>query len=138
MQRLLFFFLTTVSFFCFAVMFSYCQNVKKNGYGLVEDFDRFYDRFHSDTVFQKSRIKFPLKGQIVDETGVHLWSKKNWVVMRVKIQDVDTSLFKVESIKHEIVFIEKFWIEDSGFFSEYRFELIKNKWFLVYAFESNL
>lgn len=28
----------------------------------IENFDSFYDKFHKDSLFQISRLKFPLKG----------------------------------------------------------------------------
>jgi len=58
--------------------------------------------------------------------------------MKVKIYDVDTSEFKTDYRKTDNSFIQKFWIEDSGYLSEYRFNLIRKKWYLVYANELNL
>ena len=58
--------------------------------------------------------------------------------MKTKIQDVDTSEFSTEYQKTDKSFMEKFWIEDTGYSSEYRFKLIRKKWYLVYANEQNL
>lgn len=104
----------------------------------IENFDEFYNRFHTDSLFQMSRIKFPLQGKKVDWEGEKSWSEKNWKTMKVRIFDVDTSEFKTDYRKTENSFVEKFWIEDSGYRSEYRFNLIRKKWYLVYANELNL
>jgi len=102
--------------------------------GSIEDFDLFYDRFVKDSLFQMSRLKFPLKG--CNEDG-NEWTKENWITIKTKIFDVDTTLYKVFYQRDKNSFIEKVWIEDSGFSSEQKFDLINNKWFLVFAFELN-
>ena len=101
---------------------------------LTEDFDQFYDKFHTDSSFQISRLKFPLGGR--DEFGNH-WTINNWHLLKGKIYDVDKSRFKVDLKKTDTDFTERVWIENSGFSSESRFKLIDGKWFLVYDLEQN-
>lgn len=103
-----------------------------------EDFEYFYDRFHADSAFQMSRIKFPLKGFQVDGNIKSQWTKENWSLMKVRIFDVDTTEIKVKFEKKENQFYEKFWLENSGFWGESQFEKINGKWFLTYAAEYNL
>ena len=105
---------------------------------LHENFDRFYDRFHSDTVFQLSRVRFPLGGYRADGMEEVKWSRDNWPYMRTRIYDVDTTIYKISYKKTENEFVQKVWLENSGFSSESRFRLIKNKWFLVYVLDLNL
>ena len=105
---------------------------------IIEDFDKFYDKFHKDSIFQMSRIIFPLDGIKVEYDGEKKWSKKNWTTLKTKIYDVDTTEFKIEYKKTNDSFYQKFWIEDSGFWGEYRFGLINNKWYMVFAVEQNL
>ena len=97
----------------------------------VEDFDSFYDKFHSDSIFQKSRVNQPLKGQKFDGTEVIHWTKDNFGLVKKRVYDIDTALYKVNYQKSANEFIQKVWIEDSGYSSEYKFKLIGNKWFLV-------
>lgn len=104
----------------------------------VEDFDKFYDRFHKDVNFQMSRIKFPLEGEYVDGAQTEKWDKNNWIMMKEKIYDIDRSQFKVQYKKTEDSFFQKVWLENAGFSAEYRFELIGKKWYLVYAVDRNL
>lgn len=111
------------------------SNKRKN---IIEDFDRFYDKFHKDSIFQISRIKFPLDGAKFDSGEEMKWSINNWTMLKTRIFDVDTTEFKVEFKKNKDSFYEKFWIENSGFWGEYKFRLIENKWYLVYAVDHNL
>ena len=126
------------------ILMTSCKSSKSNSTkdfvnkSSIENFDEFYNRFHTDSLFQMSRIKFPLKGVKVDWEGEKKWSEENWITMKTKIYDVDTSQFKTEYKKTDESFTEKFGIEDSGYFSEYRFNLIHKKWYLVYANEQNL
>jgi hypothetical protein len=103
----------------------------------IEDFNGFYDRFHIDSEFQMSRIKFPLSGVKIDSTSKKEWNKDNWPLMKTRIYDIDTTKYKIEYKKTDNAFTQKFWLEDSDFSSEYRFELIGNKWFLVSAMDRN-
>ena len=101
----------------------------------IENFEFFYDKFHKDSLFQISRLKFPMKGGPDRGDINEEWTKENWHILKTKIYDVDTTRYKVSYEKHEKSFLEKVWFVDSGFSFEYRFELIDNKWFLVSAFE---
>jgi hypothetical protein len=113
------------------------QEKKNISNSSIENFDSFYDKFHKDSLFQLSRIKFPLKGGPDRGDINEEWTKENWHILKTMIYDVDTTQYKVSYKKLEKSFIEKVWLEDSGFSFEYKFELINNKWFLVSAFENN-
>jgi len=111
------------------------QEKRNTSNSSIENFDSFYDKFHKDSLFQISRLKFPLKGGPDSGDINEEWTKENWHILKVKIYDVDTTKYKVFYEKRDTSFTEKVWIEDSGFSSEYNFQLIDNKWFLVSAFE---
>ena len=104
----------------------------------AEDFDKFYDRFHTDSAFQLSRVKFPLKGGEVGLDKTTPYTRQNWQMMRTRIYDVDKSQYKVEYTKTETTFKQRVWVEGSGFSTECRFELIDGLWFLVYVKDENL
>jgi len=104
----------------------------------IEDFDKFYDKFHADSVFQSTRIKFPLEGLRYDGVEETHWTKENFGFLSTRIYDVDTNEYKTSYKKSKDEFIEKVWIEDSGFWCEYKFKLIKNKWYLISAVEQDL
>ncbi|MDD2278807.1 MAG: DUF4348 domain-containing protein [Bacteroidales bacterium] len=103
-----------------------------------ENFDKFYNRFHADSAFQISRIVFPLDGMYTNGHEEKRWDKKNWVIIKTRIYDIDTTDFKVDYKKTENTFTQKVWVENSGFASQCRFELIKKKWHLVYFLDQNL
>ncbi|TVQ45066.1 MAG: DUF4348 domain-containing protein [Saprospirales bacterium] len=104
----------------------------------AEDFDLFYLRFHNDPDFQLSRIDFPLEGGLVQSHGEELWTPENWPIMKVPVWDINDPEYSVDYKQTEVEFIQRIWIENSGFISEYRFRLIDGKWMLVYALEQNL
>ncbi len=103
-----------------------------------EDFETFYKKFHADTTFQLSRIKFPIDGVLVSPNGEKNWTAENWIPLTTPVHETDTTHFEVEYKKGNDTFMQKSWIKNSGFVTEYRFELKKRKWFLVYAYEQNL
>ena len=104
----------------------------------VEDFDKFYDRFHADSAFQRSRIKFPLKGASTNIDKSTPWTPQNWQMLRTRIYDVDKNQYKVKYTKTETSFTQKVWVDGGGFSNECRFELIGGKWFLVYMNDENM
>ncbi|MDD3891015.1 MAG: hypothetical protein PHE03_01785 [Bacteroidales bacterium] len=104
----------------------------------AEDFSRFYSKFNSDSTFQLSRIHFPIEGMIIDGYGEHPWNEENWTQLTIPVFEADTANFEIEFEKEKKTFTQKSWIKNSGFASEYRFELKKRKWYLVYALEQNL
>lgn len=103
-----------------------------------EDFDQFYNRFHADSMFQTSRIVFPLKGTYMDGHEEKEWNKEGWIFLKTKIFDVDTAQYKIEYRKTNKTFTQKAWIENSGFSSECRFKIINKKWHLVYFLDQNI
>ena len=103
----------------------------------AEDFDKFYDRFHTDSAFQLSRVKFPLKGGEVGLDKTTPYTRQNWQMMRTRIYDVDTAKYKVSYNKTDKTFTERVWIENAGLVTECRFELIGGKWWLVYLQDEN-
>jgi len=104
----------------------------------LENFDSFYDRFHSDPEFQLERIEFPLGGVKIDGMEESAWSKANWNIMKVKIYDIDQSQFIVKYQKNEDSFTQSFKMKNAEFYADYRFKRIEGKWYLVYAKDVNL
>jgi hypothetical protein len=104
-----------------------------------ENFEEFNNKFHSDSDFQLSRIKFPLKGKLTTSDGISDWTKKNWSFITVKVSEKQKDKeFKYSLKKSDSLVIEKYWMEDTGFSIERKFELIDNNWFLVYYNELNV
>jgi hypothetical protein len=125
-------------------MLTNCHSTKEStkshtaGMNKSEDFDMFYERFHKDSVFQVSRLKFPLGGMSVKGSQKIQWTRDNLPLLKTKIYDVDTTKYKVIFKKTEKTFTQRVWIDFSEFSSEYKFELIDKKWYLVYVLDQDL
>lgn len=105
----------------------------------VESYVTFYRKFHSDSLFQMSRIKFPIEGYYTDSAGIEqAWTKKSWIMHRSQIQNADTSIFKLELTNTNKQKEELLYIEGSGFKVERKFKQINGKWYLIYYVDENL
>ena len=137
MRFIQFLFFLTILFSAFSCKTGKKTATDKSG-ASIENFDQFYNRFHSDEDFQMSRIRFPIEGLNIDGNQTTTWNKNNWAVLTVRIFDVDKKKFKTTHKKTDNSFEQKVWIEDSGFLAEHKFKLIGKKWYLVYAYDQNL
>ena len=59
--------------------------------GDIEDFAQFDAKFHGDSLFQMSRIKFPLDGHGRDGIAEKEWTKVNWEMLRTAVGDTSDS-----------------------------------------------
>lgn len=97
-----------------------------------EDFDKFYQRFHSDSLFQMQRIKFPMQGYTLDSLGNNVpWTRQNWLMHRMGVQQVDTTVYKVEIKKEPGNCEEDIYIEGGGFRTKRMFNRENGKWYLI-------
>ncbi len=123
-----------ICLFGFSVLLSACHNMKHQS--AIEDFDKFYKKFHSDSLFQLSRIDFPLEGlpafaeEQFFEEGSFEWQKESWDLHR-EINYKEFPDINVEIVRKEAE-VTEFVDMGSGFGLERRFELRKQQWFLVY------
>ena len=96
-----------------------------------ESFNNFYKKFHKDSLFQISRIKFPLRGINSDEMTVedttYIWRKEEWLMQHV----IDTTLFNIKVIISDTIVEEEVTSKDPGVFVKRKFQYMKGKWFLV-------
>lgn len=109
----------------------------------VERFDVFYQRFHKDSLFQLSRVKFPLPGVNTEVDHVwkqkygadpvnYHWTKQDWPMHRLL---TDTVTYKIRRRKEKGMLVEDIYIPDSDFLFTRKFRLLDGKWFLVYMLE---
>ncbi|WP_028982235.1 DUF4348 domain-containing protein [Sporocytophaga myxococcoides] len=102
-----------------------------------KDFESFYEKFQSDSVFQISRVKFPIKGQYQDYDDQHNWTKKEWPLMkwdfRKSVESSDSISIQQDSVK----FFYGAYCRGCGFFFEMQFDKIKGEWSLTYRQENN-
>ncbi|WP_159102698.1 DUF4348 domain-containing protein [Flectobacillus major] len=113
-----------------------------------ENFNDFYKKFYSDSLFQVSRVVFPLKGfnsdeydeELGDKNPPYFWKKQGWHFLTtlekyyLKIDKKDWVEEYKKVIKHnkDSTVLEKIYIVDSGYIIERKFKKIKGKWFLIF------
>ena len=110
-----------------------------------EEFDKFQKLFYSDSVFQMSRIIFPLASDIkdssssnhVDDSAIIL-SRQNWIMLQndffIKndsIANIGDRIYKKKIKRTDSQIVESIYIEDSGFRESMTFSLKKGKWYLI-------
>lgn len=130
-----------------------CNNVSRTGdkksdtlkAPSIEPYIVFLNKFYSDSIFQKERIEFPLKGERVgyfDTTKVYVpgmdhgytWQKSNWQCL-IKGRDtglVDTIYFIKDTL------VSGSFIRYSDFGMSSKFCVRNGKWYLVFHSEINL
>ena len=104
----------------------------------TENFDEFYVKFHSDSLFQVQRMVFPLEGGRYDYDTEEKWTRENWRMKKVTVYQVDPSEFSVELNKEDTMVFERIYIPNSGFDFQCRYKLIDGKWYMVYCLDQNL
>ena len=102
-----------------------------------EDFDSFYQKFHNDSVFQISRVQFPLKGQQIYLKGTRSWKKEKWIMIKAKATEVDRSVYDIKTLKKDDYYFEGIYCKNCVFSFEMEFRLINGKWYLVYLQEKD-
>lgn len=96
-----------------------------------ESFTDFNNKFHSDSIFQMSRIKFPINGKLYKKDIEENWNMNNWTMLRKPVGEYLFKQFKQETITKDDSVEEKISYAKIGFYYYVKFELIKNKWYLV-------
>ena len=119
------------------LLLSACGSSRKVTKEKGEAFAEFYEQFFADTTFQKSRIRFPLKGRNVDAENVEqqdpegpfYWTEENWSPLyRPKLQSQWKE--KWEESKGRRTY--HIYLPNSGASLKLVFALQRKKWYLVY------
>lgn len=103
---------------------------------LPEDFPAFLDRFATDSLFQMSRISFPLAGlpayadSIIIASNSFRYHAEDWVLHK----PFNTSLeFKQEyEVAGDALVIENIVNSNAGFGMQRRFARLNGDWHLIY------
>jgi hypothetical protein len=115
-----------------------------------ENFDDFYKKFYSDSLFQISRVKFPLKGNdsmyenpedgkmkdyendtILIKNNKFFWKKKGWTFLKTLKKQGDFGYKKRIEKKVDII-REDIYSDNSEDRIIRDFKQIEGKWMLVY------
>ncbi len=105
---------------------------------VATDFKAFYEQFKNDSVFQMSRVKFPISGQYQDYEEQSKWTKYNWELMtwdfRKEMNNTDDS---VSIIQDSLKFFFGSYCKNCGFSFEMQFNKIDGQWYLTHRQENN-
>lgn len=129
-------------------LFSFCQNTPKTIQkdstlgNLPSSFLDFYQKFHTDTVYQMAHIQWPLKGQKVSPTDstmtpqLYEWTRAEWAPMQMPDTTMST-LKRTYEMVGEVLVIEKMSYPMIGFGYERQFyEEEDGQWYLIYYGEA--
>lgn len=103
---------------------------------VLTEFDAFYQQFHADSTFQKSRILFPLQGIPSNADSATLrnrgfrWQADEWVVQHELAPDSDfkSTILPVDSA----LVIEQIMHQSGDYAMERRFAKLNGEWMLIY------
>jgi hypothetical protein len=99
--------------------------------GGSEDWYEFYEKFHSDSLFQISRISENFEGIKFYGDKVENITKNNWRFIPNGVYDVDTNLYKTEVNYSDDKVETRIYLENSGIDIKLTYEKIDNKWYLI-------
>lgn len=101
---------------------------------LNEPFDPFFKKFESDSIFQKSRVKFPLKlivtGDEGDKDSIKYIPQADWKFENLLVNQQEKSIVKKYRISDNEMRIQ-FQMEDTGIQTERFFKRKNGAWWLV-------
>lgn len=134
-----------ISIFLLFICCSCNSGPQKQTQRTKENFDEFYEKFYSDSIFQVSRTSFPLPGSNSDEDNTvpddfarefdvkqpesneYFWTIDKW-----KFLDRANSNYQVNLDRNDKLVIETIIITNSGFRIERRFDILEdNLWHLT-------
>ena len=101
-------------------------------------FETFYEKFITDSIFQISRIKFPLGGTYTDFNGDLAWTAEKWKLMTWNYKDeLNNPDDSVSVIQTDSTFYFGTFCRDCGFSFWMEFEKLSGKWQLTSRQENN-
>ncbi|HKK87967.1 MAG TPA: hypothetical protein VJ917_03895 [Saprospiraceae bacterium] len=119
-----------------------CQTKQESKWvegALPEDFTDFYDRFHSDSLYQMEHISFPLSGipalQMQQLDSLYYFKKQNWRLHRA-IPDSAIAYQSIEEIDEGII-EEEIGLTENRVAIFRRYSKIGDEWYLIYYMAPN-
>ncbi len=139
---------TNLLFFFIILLLSNCKNkpqalqqAKAEG-DLPKDFLEFYQKFHTDSVYQMAHIEWPLKGEsgVSQDTTVKRqlveWTPENWRLMHLPDTSMSTLKRGFEMVG-DILVIEKMSYPMVGYGYERQFYKEEDgQWWLIFYGET--
>lgn len=120
-----------------------CKSKEKQGElpGLPEDFEVFYTKFHTDSLYQMEHIVFPLEGHVrllenqIEIINPVTWEADEWEMHKPFNDHGGT--FTRKYLMTENVVIEKINDKSNFFKMERRFAKFGDSWSLIYYGANN-
>ncbi|WP_194777805.1 hypothetical protein [Pararhodonellum marinum] len=139
---------TFLILFLFTVLHVSCKpSSEKSNIDLIEDFDCFRNKFYSDSIFQLSRVLFPLPGADSDviygdakvedqenevfliENNQLFWKRNGWRFIETPLENIE---FVITREYEGSIVREKIRSKETDLVITLRFSLIKDQWMLTY------
>ncbi len=118
---------------------SACRQKKASKSGLPQDFEAFYKRFHSDSLYQMRHISFPLEGKPEMRDSLvpdYRWTADQWSLHR-SFDDMDGSFKRQYQIIDDGIIEEYIIHRTTGYGMMRRFVQLGNEWQLSYYVAMN-
>jgi hypothetical protein len=101
----------------------------------TEEFPAFYERFHTDSIFQMSRIAFPLSGLPAADTADDFrWTADNWILHRPFDNSTGEFDRDVQVITDDLI-VETISVRGLDIAMQRRFARMADGWNLIYYVE---
>lgn len=128
-----------LSIISFLVLFSACAETASSETetaAAIDDFNEFYEKFHSDSLYQKEHVLFPLQGIPSNADSAILadktfrWQEENWVTQRKlpSNSEFSSTIIPVD----EGLMIERIMHYTGDYAMERRFAKMSGDWKLIY------
>jgi hypothetical protein len=131
--------MTSILIVCFTFFFCACEHGSMFKQQKAEDFKTFYSRFNRNLEFQNSRMRYPIKGKNYTDSNKNPTYDYEWTLkdhLDFDNHKLDTSIYSIRRVVFKDSVEERLYIKNSSFFSDYKFKLIHDKWFMTYYSQS--
>lgn len=109
--------------FTFAILPSCGSHAKSTSPDKSENFQLFYQRFHSNPGFQLSPINSPLEVGLIEAQGEQKWTRINWPLMQGPIWKINEPGCQTDYWQTDTESYQNVWIENSDFILELAYQL---------------
>jgi len=124
----------------FGISFLYLKSQQEGVKVEVENFETFYERFMTDSIFQKDRINFPLQGWSASVDSLTLaegffWKESEWIAHQKVGEE---SGFKRDLMLSDVLVKETFYMNIGASNIGYERRFVANekgKWYLIFYAE---
>jgi hypothetical protein len=105
---------------------------------LTENFDSFFKKFSSDSVFQLTRVKFPLKITSESEDGdsTCFLNKSDWRYASFGNRRDTDEIIQTKKVNKELINVQ-LTVKETGIFVNHYFTIEHGKWRLGYIVDDS-